>query len=1568
MKIFPAARACFSFLLVSLGAISPGLCQVRALHLYASHRPRAAASSVFAAAQSYAAGFGDAAQAAGGDFNGDGALDLAVVNPCVSSSCQSGHGSVAVLLGKGDGTFEPPVIYATGTAAPASVAVGDFNGDGAPDLVVASPCAGSATCGTGAVTVLLGKGDGAFQSPVTYPAGAGGSSFVLAGDFNGDGKLDLAVANQSGANNTVAILLGHGDGTFGAAANYSTGAANAVFIAAGDFNNDGALDLAVVNGGAQDSVSILLGNGDGTFQAPVLVASGGAFAHAAAVADFNGDGAPDLAVANGCADYSNLQCPANGSVGVLLGNGDGAFRAPVAYRTGSQTSAVAAADFDGDGVPDLVVADAGALSLLPGNGDGTFGAAATVASAGGSSVLVGDFNGDGRPDLAVTSPCAAAESCASGVVGVLLNAATGPGVVSNAVSLTANANPAAANQPVLLTATVSPMFDAGAVTGSVTFYDGSAALSTAPLSGGQASLSASFAAPGPHAVAAVYTGDANYAAGVSPALRLIAGTPVNLSSSAQPSIPGQAVTFTAAVSAAGGTAAGSVNFLDGAASLGTFPLVNGRASVSTPALAAGTHSISATYSGGAHTPSGAAALTQPVGQPSTIALASGANPASANQPVTFSATVAGPSGGAPTGVVAFMQGNPPTTWATAPLVNGQASVSNSFTAANTYPIQAAYLGSPNYQSSTSASFGQVVGASQSVTTTTAISSSGNPSYVNQPVTFTATVSPASGAIPNGETVTFYDGANTLGVGATAGGVAQFTTSSLTAGLHSITATYPGDATYMSSTSRVLSQVVSLNPTNTTLASSVNPATYGQAVTLTVTVAPQTGSGTPTGAVTLYNGQNRMTLVTLTNGTGSYTTSTLPAGSLALNATYSGDSSYATSSGALTQVVNLAATTTVLTATPNPSSINQTVTFTATVSGQFGGAPGGTVTFTQGAGNLGSAAPVNGKAAITASFPTAGTYAVTASYSGDANDTASVSAPLNQVVNTITTTTAVTSSGSPSYIGQTVTFTATVTPKSGAVPNGETVTFYDGSSNIGAGTTASGAAVLATSALAVGAHNITATYAGDATYQTSTSHIFKQSVKLNTTVVSLASSLNPSVYGQSVTLTATVAAGSGSGTPTGKVVFKNGSTALKSVTLTNGVATYTTAALDAGTQPLSVSYGGDANFAGGSAALSQVVSQATTGTTLASSANPSSMNQAVTFTATVVAQYGGSITGTVTFIEGSKMLGSGTVGRDKATFTLTFTTAGVQSITAVYAGDTNNQGSTSPVLNQTVTNSVTTTTLATSGSPANVGQSVTFTATVTSAYGAIPDGEVVTFSDGPSAIGTGNTAAGVAVFKTASLTAGTHSMTATYAGDSSFQTSTSKVVTQVIKANVTTTVLVTTSNPATYGAPVTFTATVTSAGPMPTGTVTFKNGTAALGVGALSPQGVTTLTTVSLGAGAYSITAAYSGDAASAKSTSAALNQVVIPAVTTTQLIASVNPASPGEAVTFTALVRSATTAPSGSVTFSAGSTVLGTATLAAGAARLTVSTLPTGSTTVTASYASSANVAGSSGSLTEMVN
>jgi hypothetical protein len=346
-----------------------------------------------------------------GDFNGDGIPDLAVAN--------ENSDNVSVLLGKGDGTFLPAQTFDAGTH-PRSVAVGDFNADGKLDLAVAGygrylDYYGNYHNFDETVRVLLGKGDGTFQPAVNYAAGKEPTS-VAVGDFNGDGKQDLAVANYYSSG--VSVLLGKGDGTFLPAQAFPAGT-KPWSVAVGDFNGDGILDLAVANYTAygNGTVSVLLGKGDGSFL-PAVNYTVGAYPISVAVGDFNGDGFLDLAVANQGINGA-------GSVSVLLGKGDGTFLPAVNYAAGSYPNSVAVGDFNGDGIFDLAVAGlGGAVRVLLGKGDGTFQTTnvSYVAGTGSLSVAVGDFNGDGFPDLTVVNYG----------VSILLNDATWPGGPSRA--------------------------------------------------------------------------------------------------------------------------------------------------------------------------------------------------------------------------------------------------------------------------------------------------------------------------------------------------------------------------------------------------------------------------------------------------------------------------------------------------------------------------------------------------------------------------------------------------------------------------------------------------------------------------------------------------------------------------------------------------------------------------------------------------------------------------------------------------------------------------------------------------------------------------------------------------------------------------------------------------------------------------------------------------------------------------------------------------------------------------------------------------------------------------------
>lgn len=299
-----------------------------------------------------------------GDLNGDGNLDVVVANSCPDNgTCQAGLGQIGVLLGNSDGTLQPVVTYYSGGGLPNAVAIADLNGDGHLDLVVDNDCqpiVQSGCTSPGSVGVLLGLGDGTFRPAVTYETGNDLNTSLAVGDLNGDGHPDVVVigGQDTGA---VNVLLGNGDGTFRLPVSYSPVGSEPHWVAIGDVNGDGHPDLVVAglcqvqracNGG---SVAVLLGKGDGTFQAPIFYTSGAFDALSVAIADMNNDGHPDLVVTN---LQLNGAFPGPGIVAVLLGRGDGTFQEPVNFLSGGgDPRAVLAADVNGDGKPDVVAAN-----------------------------------------------------------------------------------------------------------------------------------------------------------------------------------------------------------------------------------------------------------------------------------------------------------------------------------------------------------------------------------------------------------------------------------------------------------------------------------------------------------------------------------------------------------------------------------------------------------------------------------------------------------------------------------------------------------------------------------------------------------------------------------------------------------------------------------------------------------------------------------------------------------------------------------------------------------------------------------------------------------------------------------------------------------------------------------------------------------------------------------------------------------------------------------------------------------------------------------------------------------
>src|SRR5947208_1930040 len=544
-----------------------------------------------------------------GDINGDGKLDLFVANFCADSTCASG--GVAVFLGKGDGSFQPVVTYGSGGLDSYSVAVGDVNEDGKPDLLVANYYSADGNYySNGTVGVLLGNGDGTFQAAVSYGSGGSGPASLAVGDVNGDGKPDLLVANQcSNRNNSnsctglLTVLLGSGDGKFQAAVSYASGGASPSSIVLADINGDEKPDVLISNQCARLDGDCA---GNGSVQTAVSYPSGGYYAYSLGVSDVNGDGKPDLVVANQCA--TNSSC-ANGIVGVLLGNGDGTFQPALAFSSGGKFAfSVAIADVNGDGKPDLLIANeyastanqsTGTVAVLLGNGDGTFQPAVTYGSGGQYfyTVAIADVNGDGRPDLLLANQCAIG-SCTGGTLGVLLGNGDGtfqPAVISSIPQASGGQQLAIAD------------FD-----GNGTLDVASGAGNFLLLGNGDGTFQPALilGADGP----GIAVGDFNLdgkpdlaVGGVTILLNISSATTrtpttTTLSSSPNPSIVDQTVNFVATVVAQnGGSPSGTVTFKDGANTIGTASVVTcncasrGTATLPLSTLGAGTHTITAVY-------------------------------------------------------------------------------------------------------------------------------------------------------------------------------------------------------------------------------------------------------------------------------------------------------------------------------------------------------------------------------------------------------------------------------------------------------------------------------------------------------------------------------------------------------------------------------------------------------------------------------------------------------------------------------------------------------------------------------------------------------------------------------------------------------------------------------------------------------------------------------------------------------------------------------------------------------------------------------------------------------------
>ncbi|HEY4355924.1 MAG TPA: FG-GAP-like repeat-containing protein, partial [Acidobacteriaceae bacterium] len=1300
--------------LLATGSLSPGT-------LAASFAPQV----------TYATGSGSAPQAvAVGDFNGDGIPDFAVANSAAST--------VGVFLGNGDGTFNPQVTYSVGTA-PQAIVVGDFNGDGILDLAVANTNNVPAN-----VSILLGRGDGTFNPQVTYatdPTAGSAPISLTMGDFNGDGILDLAVANKNTAN--ISILLGDGLGAFTLQASSPSTGNSPTSIVTGDFNGDGILDLATANFSG-DNVSILLGNGDGTFQTAVNDTVGTS-PTSVAIGDFNGDGVLDLAVVN---SVSN-------SVSILLGDGHGVFTLQSSSpSTGTGPLAVAVGDFNGDGVSDLAVTNVGdgssngSISVLLGNGDGTFTPESSNPVTNNAPALfaVADLNGDGVPDLAVPNSSSdnigvllgtLTETATASVTGLapvgsgshdvvaqyagdsLYNASTSPSVTLTATragtTLTLGASPASSSegQTVQLTVILFPSSSGSLSTDgeTVTFYDGSTVLNTAALSGGVASIFVPGFSAGTHTLSVSYGGDANFAASTSSTTNFVVvpatTTALAVTAAGNPVTdvpPGTLVTLTASVvSGSTPVTGGQVNFCDATSFtctdihlLGTAQLTSSGTAVLNLKPFSGFKVYSAIYAGTANfgtSSSSVVALNVDGFAPTVTTIAQSGSAGN----YTLTATVVG------MGVGAFYPGGPVFFEDT---TNANATVGSAIlgtgTLLQTFSPQTPYTAGTTPGAGAIGDFNgdgvpDIVTVNGGENKISVLLGTGNGA-------FAAAVKYSTGNTPTGVVVGDFnnDGLLDIAVSNTADSTvsvflgkgdgtfnAPVTSSSGAANFLAV-ADFNRDGTLdLAATTGAGNGVnILLGNGNGTFQAPVSYSTGSNAQS--VVAGDLNGDGAPDFAVT--NFADNTVAVLLNNGDGTF-------GAAAPHAVGNGPQGLALADVNHDGVLDLIAA-------------NQTDNTVSVLIG-FGN------------GDFNSATPW-----------AAGNHPTNIAVADINGDTIPDLAVTDTTDNTVSVLTGV---GDGTFNAPTpaATDNGPITPLAGdfnadGVTDLATVnTTGDVSVLLGQITQTVTGSASGLSVVGSGTHQVKASYPGDSTYAASDSATTPLTAAPAATTLSLSASPVTGIAGRPVTLTATLSPfGAGGLSTDGETItFLNGSTPIGTGTLSSGVAALRTTALPEGTNTLTASYPGDGNFLSStSPEIGYAVgpAPAATATALAIT-NPSgtvvtsvASGTVVTLTATVTVSGTPVTQGQVNFCDASAtrctdnhLLGSGQLTSSGTAVLKLKPGIGAKSYSAMFVGTTSNAASSSTASSLTVTGSPSaTTTLVATGSAGDY----TLTATVA---GSIP---------------------------------------------------------------------------------------------------------------------------------------------------------------------------------------------------------------------------------------------------------
>lgn len=966
----------------------------------------------------------------------------------------------------------------------------------------------------------------------------------------------------------------------------------------------------------------------------------------------------------------------------------------------------------------------------------------------------------------------------------------------------------------------------------------------------------------------------------------------------------------------------------------------------------------------------------------TTSISAGPDPTAYGATVTLDATVSAVSEpGTPTGSVEFFAGT--TSLGSAPLgPSGVATLDVDSLETGTHDLTAEYLGDASYASSTSTPEQQTV---MKATVTVSLTSSINPSGVGDPVTFTATVTNANGAVPGG-TVTFFDGTTAMSSAETlVAGEAQHTTASLAGGPHTISAAYSGDGNHVANSSNSVSQDV-VAGTTVAVVTPATATTFGEPAAFGITVTPDGSGVTPTGTVTLeHSGTIFGPELLDETGNATITSDSLPPGTNEVVAHYSGDSfnSAASSPAATTfhDVVAAGTTTSLTVQPPGTSGFGEELVLTATVTSPDSAAtPTGSVTFMNGEANLiGVALDASGVATWRTSTLPTGHYDFKAVHNPGSGFTTSSSDVVAHDIDALATVTTVTASAGSSTFGEPVTFSATVTaPGSSLVPAGS-VTFRDGNQVVGVGVLDGvGQAQVTGPAAGAGSRSITAEFNGSGDFAGSTSDALVHTVHAAAVDVQVDTSPSPSVFGSTVRVDISVqATPPGAGIPTGDVTLSDGAATVAVLPLDgSGMASIDLDDLPVGSHEFSATYAGDSNFLGGDGTRVHTVAEDTATVTLHSSPNPSLFTTPVTLTATISGTEGAIPTGTVQFLAGATPLGDATLdGNGVATLSTSDLPPGQTLLRAVYGGDGGFDGGSDDRLH-TVDPSSTTTGLTIDTGSGDVHSLVQLRATVDGVgTAATPTGTVAFhLADGTKLGDAPLDASGVAVLERL-FPLGFHTVEARFPTTAGWRSSTSTQSSFGIGKAGPNVTLAGAPDPVVVGGDVTWTATVTvpAVGPQVTGTVDFFSGTTLLGTADLTAGGQLTVPAPDV-PGTWSVLARYNGDANHSVVTSSTADVAVIGHPTTLTVLTSPASSYVGSDVNVRAFVDgSPLTVPvAGTVRFTSDAPGFGTRVAPIGAgdlAEITVSGLTAGTWTFSAEYlpAAGAPFSGSSGDASQQV-